>query len=129
MVAAIRVATTQRLDTGCVCGGAIQQDRRCRCLARSPDEWRWVSRSDRTSVRSDRSTHPADTDHRKAVRRSPPGPEHALVAARHGCDAAIDELLHALTLVGLGRVEIALGIGGDAVHAVELPGLASAVAE
>src|SRR5712691_599707 len=56
-------------------------------------------------------------------------PEHALIAARHGADAPIDELLHALTLVGFGRVEIALGIGRKAVHAVELARLASAVAE
>src|SRR5215813_12783540 len=59
----------------------------------------------------------------------PPRPEHSLIAARLRRDALIDELLQALTLVGLGRVEIALGVRRDAVHAVELPRLASAVAE
>src|SRR5262247_3497953 len=56
-------------------------------------------------------------------------PEHALVAARHGADAFVDELLHPLTLVGFGRVEVALGIHRDAVHAVELARLAPAGAK
>src|SRR5262245_44123264 len=58
-----------------------------------------------------------------------PGPEHALVAARHRADAFVDELLHALTLVGLGRVDVALGVRSKAVHAVELARLTSAGAE
>src|SRR5262249_39535236 len=49
-----------------------------------------------------------------ALQRLAPRPEHALVAARHGADALVDELLHPLTLVGLGRVEIALRVRGDA---------------
>src|SRR5262245_48539077 len=60
---------------------------------------------------------------------TPPWPGHALVAARLRLDTLIDELLDALTLVGLGRVEVALRVGRDRVHAVELAGLASAVAE
>src|ERR1700704_5934987 len=60
---------------------------------------------------------------------SPLRPEHALIAARHRADALVDELLQALTLVGFGRVEVALGIGCDAVHAIELARLAAAVAE
>ena len=56
-------------------------------------------------------------------------PRHALIAERHRADALVDELLHAFTLVGLGRVEVALGVRRDAVHAVELARLASAVAE
>src|SRR5262249_6007156 len=58
-----------------------------------------------------------------------PRPEHALVTARLRLDALVDELLDALTLVGLGRVEVALGVRRDRVHAVELAGLAAAVAE
>src|SRR5262245_19185815 len=58
-----------------------------------------------------------------------PGPEHALVAARHRADAFVDELLHALTLVGLGRVDVALGVRSKAVHAVELARLTSTGAE
>src|SRR5450432_2542705 len=61
--------------------------------------------------------------------RSSLRPGHALIAVWHGANASIDELLHALTFVGFGRVEVALGIGRDAVHAIELAGLASAVAE
>src|SRR6516162_1582547 len=60
---------------------------------------------------------------------APLRPEHALVAARHRADALIDEFLYPLTLVSFSRVEIALGIGRNAVHAVELTGLAPAVAE
>src|SRR5437660_7652275 len=66
---------------------------------------------------------------RTGWRLPPPRPEHALIAARLRLDALVDELLHALTLVGLGRVEVALGIRRDAVHTVELAGLPSAVAE
>src|SRR5213078_4407040 len=56
-------------------------------------------------------------------------PGHTLVSARYRTDALVDEFLHALTFVGLGRVEIAFGIGRDAVHAIELARLAPAVAE
>ena len=41
-------------------------------------------------------------------------------------DALVKELLDALAFVGFGRVEVALGVGGDAVHAVELAGLPAA---
>src|SRR5207237_1515424 len=50
-------------------------------------------------------------------------------AAAHWADALVDELLQPLALVSLGRVEVALRIGGDAVHAEELARLAAAVAE
>src|SRR5262249_17466775 len=65
----------------------------------------------------------------RGPRLAEPRPGHALIAARLRLDALVDELLHALTLVGLGRVEVALRIRRDAVHAVELPRLAAAVAE
>src|SRR5689334_6828063 len=55
-------------------------------------------------------------------------PEHALIR-RHRAHALVHELLHPLALVGLGRIQVALRVDGDAVHAVELPGLAAAVAE
>src|SRR5262249_40774966 len=58
-----------------------------------------------------------------------PRPEHTLIAARHRANALVDELLHALTLVGLGRVDVALGVRRKAVHAVELPGLPATIAE
>src|SRR5262245_34987361 len=74
------------------------------------------------------SVRPAFTT-RRALPLRPPGPEHALVAARHRADAFVDELLHALTLVGLGRVDVALGVRSKAVHAVELARLTSAGAE
>ena len=47
----------------------------------------------------------------------------------HGADALVVELLHALALVRLDRVEVALRVGRDAVHGVELTGLPAAVAE
>src|SRR5213592_1031843 len=56
-------------------------------------------------------------------------PQHALAALRDRANAFIDEFLHALALVRLGRVEVPLGIGGDAVYAVELAWLAPSVAE
>src|SRR5437588_7220935 len=59
----------------------------------------------------------------------PARPDDALIPARHRADALIHELLHAFTLVGFGRVDVALGIGRDAVHAVELTRLTAAVAE
>src|SRR5215470_15840571 len=62
-------------------------------------------------------------------RLSPPRPQHALVTARPRPNAFVDKLLHALTLVGFGCVEIALGVGRNAVHAIELARLASAIAE
>src|SRR5882672_7089811 len=48
-------------------------------------------------------------------------PGHALAAAADRADALVDELLQALALVGLGRVEVAFRVGGDAVHAVGAP--------
>src|SRR5712692_5642268 len=65
---------------------------------------------------------------RKAV-LSGARPQHALAAPWNRAYAFVDEFLHALAFVRLGRVEVALRIGGDAVHAVELAGLAPAVAE
>src|SRR5207249_3224314 len=57
-------------------------------------------------------------------------PDHALIAAeRHLAHALEVEFLHALTLEGLGRIDVALGIDRDAVHAVELARLAAAAAE
>src|SRR3954470_13927171 len=41
----------------------------------------------------------------------------------------IGELLHPLTAIGLGGVDIALGIGDDAVHGIELTRLTTAAAE
>src|SRR5712671_4176674 len=56
-------------------------------------------------------------------------PEHAHIAARHRAEALVDELLQPFSLVGLGRVQVALRVARDRMHAVELARLASAVAE
>src|SRR4051812_46666388 len=56
-------------------------------------------------------------------------PDDALASRAHFADAFEHELLQPLTFVRLGRVEIPFGIGGDAVHAVELTRLAPAVAK
>src|SRR5215468_10276797 len=57
------------------------------------------------------------------------GPNHTLVAGPHLSDALEVELLHAFALVGLRRIDVALGIDRDAVHAEELTRLAPAAAE
>ena len=56
-------------------------------------------------------------------------PYRALIHLRHRREALVDELLQAASLVGLGRVDVALRIDRDAVHGEELPGLPAAVAE
>src|ERR1700729_2188520 len=55
-------------------------------------------------------------------------PDDALIL-RHLRDAFVDELLRPTTLVRLGREDVALRVGRDAVHAEELPRLPAAVAE
>src|SRR5690348_4769894 len=57
------------------------------------------------------------------------GPDDPLVHLRHGTDTLVDELLNALSLVGLRRVDVALGIGSDTVDGEELPWLTTAIAE
>src|SRR3984957_20088013 len=56
-------------------------------------------------------------------------PDGALIAGLHLADALVVELLHPLTFIGFGRVDVALRVDGDAVHAEELAGLAAAAAE
>src|SRR5436853_4244151 len=56
-------------------------------------------------------------------------PDDALVVLRHRRHPLVDESLQAFPFVGLRRVEIALRVNRDAVHAVELARLPSAVAE
>src|SRR3974390_828749 len=57
-----------------------------------------------------------------------PRPEHALILI-HDAHALVFELLHPLALLGLRRIQVAPGVDRDAVHAVELAGLAAAVSE
>src|SRR5262245_6254461 len=61
--------------------------------------------------------------------RSPLWPEYALIGSHHVADALVDEFLQAFALPSFGCVDVAFGIGRDAVHAVELAGLTTAVAE
>src|SRR5882672_243350 len=56
-------------------------------------------------------------------------PQHALLPLPNRAYALVDEFLHALAFVSLRGIEVALGVGGDAVHAVELARLAAAVSE
>src|SRR5262245_14167628 len=107
-----------------------------RCMSASPRQRtnsavRFVASQQRAS--STQSLRRMQKNKRETARRcnplAPLRPEHALVAARHRADALIDEFLYPLTLVSFSRVEIALGIGRNAVHAVELTGLAPAVAK
>src|SRR5689334_17706382 len=58
------------------------------------------------------------------------GPDRAeLSPERHRAHALVDELLQPLPVERLGRIDVALGIDRDAVHAVELAGLAATAAE
>src|SRR5438067_12700823 len=61
--------------------------------------------------------------------QSPLWPKHALIGSHHVADALVDEFLQAFALPGFGRVDIALGIVRDAMHAVELAGLTTLIAE
>src|SRR5690348_16108759 len=56
-------------------------------------------------------------------------PDDALVLFRHRTETLVDELLDALSLIGLRDVDVALRVGRDAVRAEELSRLAPAVAE
>src|SRR5690348_2199010 len=56
-------------------------------------------------------------------------PGRNLAALRNRAETLVDELLQALARVSFRRVEVALRVGGDAVHAKEHAGLAAAVAE
>src|SRR5438093_4963458 len=56
-------------------------------------------------------------------------PDHSLIFFRHRREAPVRELLHALAAIRLGCVDVALRIGGDAVHAVELARLPPAFAK
>ena len=48
-------------------------------------------------------------------------PEYTLAPGRDRADAFVDELLHALSFVGLGRIDVALRIGGNAVLFMVFP--------
>src|ERR1019366_4817891 len=56
-------------------------------------------------------------------------PQDALVFLRDRSQAFVNELLHALPAIGLGYIDVAFRIGGDAVRAVEFTGLASALSK
>src|SRR6266566_9888215 len=60
--------------------------------------------------------------------QSPLRPEHALIGSHHVADSLVDEFLQAFALPGFSRVDVALGVCRDAVHSVELAGLAAAIA-
>src|SRR5712691_2574543 len=61
--------------------------------------------------------------------RPRPRPHRSLVHLRHRRQPLENEFLQPPTLVGLGSVDVALRIGGNAMHSVELTGLPPAVAE
>src|SRR3970282_166690 len=56
-------------------------------------------------------------------------PQDALIQCSDRTQALINELLDTLAAIGFRSENVSLGIGGDAVHCVELARLASAVAE
>src|SRR5437867_8365784 len=56
-------------------------------------------------------------------------PDSSLIRLGHRRETLVDKLLQTLTAVRFGRVDVALRVGRDAVHGVELSRLAAAVAE
>src|SRR6266481_2267650 len=56
-------------------------------------------------------------------------PHHALVLLGDRRQSFIEELLDSLPTIGLGCKDVALRIGGDAMHRVELTRLPAAVTE
>src|SRR5436309_15756214 len=56
-------------------------------------------------------------------------PNRSLILFRDGTQTFVQEPLHALASIGFRCIDVALGIGCDAVHGIELAGLASSVAE
>src|ERR1700716_1798385 len=94
------------------------------CTGFDGNSWEKAPAAEKSNAR------PANAPRARRIRISPGArPQHALAPARNRAYALVDEFLHALSFVSLGRVEVALGIGGDAVHAVELARLATAVSE
>src|ERR1700730_4833423 len=74
--------------------------------------------------------HSAQTsaiDNDLPARRRRPG--SSLILFGHRLEALVDKPLHTLPLQGLSCIEIALRIGGDAVHTEELARLAPAITE
>src|SRR6266566_6550034 len=57
------------------------------------------------------------------------GPDDALVFFGDRSESLVYEPLHALPAIGFAGIDVALGIRGDAVHAVEFAGLPAAFAE
>src|SRR4051812_20883137 len=58
-----------------------------------------------------------------------PRPDDPLVFLRHRRESLVEKSLDPVPLVGFGGVNVPLGIAGNDVHAIELPGLAAAIAE
>src|SRR2546422_9996114 len=56
-------------------------------------------------------------------------PQNALVFLGDGTESFKYETLHALSAIGFSGVDIAFGIGSDAMHSVEFPRLAAAFTE
>src|SRR5690606_23865066 len=61
----------------------------------------------------------------QAVRR----PGHTLVSLWHSLHALVNEFLNAFAFVGLGCVDVVLGVGCNAVRSIELTWLTSAATE
>src|SRR5882724_7559080 len=61
-----------------------------------------------------------------ALRTRPRRPDDALIFFRHHRQSLVGELLHPLTAIGLGGVDVPFRVGRDAVHAVELARLTPA---
>src|SRR5581483_3607449 len=86
----------------------------------------WAS-SARSGLRTAPARRRRARRRRRALRFS--RPYDPLICARDRREPFVDEFLDALTAIGFRRVDVALRVGGDAVHAVEFARLPSALAE
>src|SRR5450631_1807791 len=67
---------------------------------------------------------------RPTLRIDDAAPNHMLLLQRtQRHQSLVNELLHALTAISLGGVDVALGVRHDAVHGIELPRLPATAAE
>ena len=78
---------------------------------------------------SNRAARRAALERHRLLGRVGPGQTTPWFGLVTGAHALVDEPLQAFSFLGLGRVEVALRVDRDAVHAVELAGLPAAVAE
>src|SRR5262245_13820486 len=90
-----------------------------------PSGGSWLRDPARTTKRIGAATRWRSYD--RSIRRS--RPDDSLILFLNGAEALVHESLNTLSFVGLGRVDVAFGVGRDAVDPEELSRLTATVAE